>query len=138
MSVLQDYGTDFSCTDDLNPNMIEVDNQRLLAESLYRRLISPRGSLYRTPEYGFDIRDEIGSEAYPDILRRGIEDELTNDERIKSVDATVIMIDTDALAVEYDRALETMLISITCTSEVGPFELVIGVDDVDVELLELA
>ena len=64
-------------------------------------------------------------------------EELTDDERVKSVDATVVMIDTDTLAVEYDRPLETMLISINCTSDLGPFELVIGVDDVNVELLEL-
>jgi len=135
---LSDLGTDMSCTDDLNPSITEVSGARLLAEAQYRRLISPRGSLYRSPDYGTDIRNKVGSEAYPEQLRRDVESELVKDERVLDVSTTVTFVDTNELAIELDREIGTMVIQVNGTTDVGPFELVVGVDDVSIELLELS
>jgi phage baseplate assembly protein W len=51
------YGGDLSCTDDLTADMAELDEHDplLVAQSNYRRLRTPRGSLPDDPDYGFDL-----------------------------------------------------------------------------------
>lgn len=59
------YGTDLSCTLDLDPSLAEVDPTSPIAivEAIVRRFVTPRGALIDDENYGLDIRT---------LLNRGI------------------------------------------------------------------
>ena len=124
-----DYGSDLSCLADLIPSMAETSGQRMLAEAYVRRLSTPRGQLYRYPNYGYDLRGLIKRESLiPGDVERDIEAELLKDERTKSVAADVT----------FAKASEELSIDIVVDSDEGPFELVLGIDSVSVQILELS
>lgn len=52
------FGTDLSCVDDLTYDMAEIDGDTALAvaQSNYRRITTPHGSVPDDPDYGMDIR----------------------------------------------------------------------------------
>lgn len=121
-------GTDISCTDDIDPTFRLVSGQRCLAEALYRRLITPRGTLLGDPEYGFDLRGLLNDdELSPFQVGAGVEAELRKDPRVREVLVEVV---ADAVA-------KSLHLTITVTDESGPFLLVLEVTDMSIELLEL-
>jgi phage baseplate assembly protein W len=114
-----DFGTDLSCTDDLDPAMAEVSGITLLAQAIYRRLTTPRGALWEDPDYGFDVRELLSSTMTPAQIASipgQVRTEVQKDERIQSADVRVMR--TTALELE---------IGITCVTELGPFSLVLSV-----------
>jgi len=131
-----DYGNDLDCEDDLNPSMVLVTGTRALSQALRRRLETPRKGLYRHPDYGYDLRHRLSSEAAPEEIRRGVEEELLKDERVQNCTAAVTMVDTEELAAETGRPIDTMIVEITVQAAGGTFDLVLGVNDVTVELLQ--
>lgn len=56
-----DYGFDTSCTTDLTPGHTVTD-ARLVAEAMFRRVTTRRGSVIDAPNDGIDLRDFIQSE----------------------------------------------------------------------------
>lgn len=138
MATTVDLGTDISCTEDLNPNFVLVSGTTAVSQALQRRLITPRGRLYRYPDYGYDISREIASESNLEKLRREVDKECLKDERVYEVRATVIHVDSYELAVETGRDIDTMLISITVSSFEGPFSLVLDIADLSREILEVS
>jgi hypothetical protein len=133
-----DFGTDISCTDDINPNFAIVEGNIALAQAAQRRLSTPRGRLYRYPNYGYDLRHRISVEEDLDTTARNIEDELLKDERISDVVASVTFVDDDETALSTGKPIGTMLIGVTMFASSGPFSLVLSVDDVSVDILELS
>ena len=129
-----DYGRDISCMGSLKTGRL-VTGTRVVAEAVYRRLITPRGTLRggeNEADYGLDLLDLIGgtftaSDAL--ALPGRISNELEKDERITSVSVGV------------NRVVEGPAIYVTvtieCTTDAGPFTLVLGVDGVTVAVLNL-
>jgi hypothetical protein len=130
-----DFGRDLSCTDSLRTARY-VSGARLVAEAAYRRLITPRGALRGGEEeatYGLDLVELVGSVASPAeaaSLAGRIEAELLKDDRIASVEVTVTPTTTGP-ATAY-------AVAIRATTDAGPFDLTLSVDDVTVESLGLS
>lgn len=126
MATTTDYGTDLSCTDDLDPNGLEVSGITTLAQALYRRIITARGGLLGTPDYG------LGAPAFIDnamttrqvsVLASSIDAELVKDQRVFSSVTTGTFANS--------KFTGTTLV----TTALGPFRLTLSVSAVSVELL---
>lgn len=84
------YGAEIWCTDTLSAGRF-ARGPRIVAQALYRRLITPRGMLRRggqSAAYGLDVADYIGAVgtdaaviALPSLVRG----ELTKDDRVSDV-----------------------------------------------------
>jgi hypothetical protein len=88
------FGADLSCASDLDEEMLELDGDDplVLAQALVRRLDCPRGGLPDDPDYGIDLRAFLneGTPFYElDVLGVQIQSELSKDDRVASVKASV-------------------------------------------------
>lgn len=125
---------DTSCTDSLHPGRY-VSGLTAYGEAMYRRLITPRGTLRGGEEeanYGIDLPGLIGTigsvtaaAALPGMIRA----ELSKDERTLDVDVTVQRT-VDGPAVTYT-------IAIRIVSDLGVVTLRLAVSDVSAQLLGL-
>lgn len=98
------YGTDISCTTDLDERMSEVDpaSTRAIAEALVRRLDTSRGALIDDPDYGLDLKIYCNRGVTADdllALAERVRLEVTQDDRVSSA-AVSVTGDGSALAVE--------------------------------------
>lgn len=118
---MSEFGTDLSSLDDVDETR-EVTGVELVAQDAVWRLKTPRamGILEAdSPDYGLDLLEAIGSvetEGDSAALPERIRGELTKDERILTVDATVTRT-VQGPATTYD-------IAIHCDTAEGPFDLV--------------
>lgn len=124
-------GHDLSCVMDLDPLMVEVDGRLGLAQSIARRLITPRGGLIDDPNYGFDLRvflngDTDGSKRTIAIMAQGIEAECLKDERVQRATATVTFV------------AGTLTVGINLVDGQGPFSLVLAISSVTASILKVA
>lgn len=126
-----DFGSDLSCIDDLSPSMAEVSFTHLvLQEALARRLTTPRGFIIDDPLYGYDVRGWLNNATDNKTIARirgEIRGELMKDERVLSANV--------AVTVSGNPGSLTMLIQCEGDSIAGPYNLVVSVDRVNVELL---
>jgi hypothetical protein len=128
-----ELGKEVSCTRSLRTGQY-VTGTRLVAEAIFRRLITPRGTLRGGEEesnYGLDLASLIGSvRAKSDIaaLPAQIEAEIRKDDRVESVSVSV-------LETTEPNKLRSFTISFAVTTGAGPFTLVVGASAVTVELL---
>ena len=129
---MADFGRDISCVTELRTGRF-ASGSRLVAESVYRRLTTPRGMLRGGEEeanYGLDLTELIGSVSNKSdaaALPGRIESELRKDERIDSVTVTVVET-TQGVAKSFEVFIEAE------TGE-GPFDLQLQVSEVTVDLL---
>lgn len=128
-----DFGKEVSCTTSLRTGRY-VTGARLVAEALYRRLTTPRGTLRGAEEesnYGLDLAALVGTvRTNSDIasLPGQIEAEIRKDDRVETVTVSVLETSTSA-------ALRTFSISFAVETGAGPFTLVLGASAVTIELL---
>lgn len=125
---MADLGLTISCLGDLDPSFAMVSGRRGLAQEIANRLISPRGSYLPDPEYGFDVRAFLNeSIGIGEIFRieSGVESEALKDERVDDADATVTYIESSA----------SLRIELRLVDGQGPFDLVISIDALTVDLL---
>jgi hypothetical protein len=135
MAADTDFGRDVSCgASGLRTGRL-ARGTTLLAEAIYRRLTTPRGTLRGGDEegiYGEDLtayvgRNDRGLEfALPGIIRT----ELLKDERIFEVTSTVVRT-VNGPAVSFT-------ITIDCVSAAGPFSLKLAVSEVSTTLLGIS
>jgi hypothetical protein len=125
------YGLDLSSLDDVDETR-EVTGLELVAQDAVWRLKTPRamGILEGdAPDYGLDLLEAIGSaETASDVaaLPERIRAELTKDERILTVEASVVAT-VAGPSTSFD-------IRIRCTTADGPFELVGLAGDEELDL----
>lgn len=125
-------GKDVSCTDSLRTGRY-ASGARVVAEAIYRRLITPRGMLRGGEEeanYGLDLAGLIGSAtsaaseaAVPGQVRA----EILKDERIESAEVTLLKTEQGPATI-YQLTVEA-------TTSEGPFTLTLAASAVTVELL---
>lgn len=126
------FGTDIACTDGLRTGQYS-SGLRLVGEALYRRFRTPRGTLRGGEEeqnYGLDLLDLIGSVARPNdvaALQGKIQAEALKDSRILTASAAILS--------NVDGPSTTYQITISVTTDQGPFDLVIAASAVSVDLL---
>lgn len=112
-----------------------VTGTLLVAQALYRRLITPRGSLLYDLSYGLDLSEfvgEVGPELAAAALPGMIRNELTKDDRVSDVDATI--------TVSTEGAETTLVIEIAAVlADSGEeFSLTVAVSGVTTQLLNIA
>lgn len=115
-----DYGSDLSCTDDLNPNGLVVSGVTMMAQVCVRRLITRKGSLLSDPLYGIDLRDFLNAridQAKLNVIGSLSKGELERDERIDRAD----------IITSYSQDTKRLTLKISCTGSLGPFALVLSV-----------
>lgn len=126
------YGRDISCTSGIRSGRYAT-GVRLVAESAYRRLTTPRGMLRGGEEernFGIDLSERIGAIASPAdaaSLPGQIAAELRKDERVEHVETTVVQ--------KREAGLVSYLITIEAVTGAGPFTLRLSADAVTTELL---
>lgn len=116
-----DYGSDISCTTDLDPFGVVVTGTVMMAQACVRRLMCRKGSLLSDPLYGIDVRDFLNSRIDAADLNARIpamiQGELLRDERIQT--ATVLA--------SYSSSTRTLSLDIKCVGATGPFALKLSV-----------
>jgi hypothetical protein len=122
------YGHDLSCTTDLDPSMLEVDGLQCLSQALFRRIITPRGTLIDDPNYGVDLTGYLNDDLGPaDLARIGasVDAEFAKDERVFRSSTTITFL------------LNTLTVASVVYPSSGPsFRLVIGVGSVTAQILQ--
>lgn len=132
MTTSVDFGRDTSCTTELRTGRFAT-GARLVAESDFRRLTTPRGMLRGGEEeanFGLDLTELVGSVATKGdaaALPGRIQSELMKDERHESV-AVTILETVEGPAVFWDIRVEAV-------TAAGPFTLTLKASAVTVELL---
>jgi phage baseplate assembly protein W len=123
---MSELGTDISGTFD--GRMRLVSGTANLVAALVRRLQTPRGGLFYAPDYGTDLRAWL-NESFTSqrifTLRAAVVAECEKDPRVESV----------LCRATYDSAAELLTVEIQGTAADGPFELVLAVTALSVEVL---
>ena len=127
----QGYGVGMSALDRLSTGR-RVSGVRVIAESVFRRLSTPRGTVANAPTFGYDLSGylgavggRIGAVALPAI----VEAEVLKDDRIQAASCEVEF--------ERDGGDETLTITLSVVplDEADSFDLTLSVDDATVALV---
>lgn len=129
------YGLDTWCLDRLQPGRY-ARGATLVAQALYRRLITPRGMLRGGDEesaYGFDIAGYVGAVGYASALQALpglVRGELLKDDRVSEVTVSATFTNTQ-------NALIGILleINVTLADESLTFPLTLKVSDVSTSIV---
>lgn len=127
---MTDYGSAVSWVSDMAPEGHVVTGNRVVAEALARRLMTPRGRLIGYPNYGYDLTQFVNadmSERDLIAMQAGIKAECEKDERVESASVASVL-----------RSDGLMTVTINVVGAKGPFSLVLEVSAVTVKLLEVA
>ncbi len=134
-----DYGTDISTfvpqagdtaagrIDGLDPQFKVISGPRVVLESAARRLMTAEGALEHDLDYGYDLCGLVGMRVTAVAaarIRERIRQQLLKDPRI--FDASTVL--TETAAHRWKVTIKLKLAS-------GSFELVLGVDNVKVSIL---
>lgn len=126
---MTDYGQDVSTFPDLDPGFAAPTGPRVVAESIARRLTTPRGALFWAPDDGFDVRELLNESVTSAKLSqwtRALEQECEKDERVLSASITLTY-DSTGMALQIAASLDTAD---------GPFVLVMVVTSVQLTILD--
>lgn len=128
------YGTDTWAVNGVRTGRL-VSGRLLVAQALYRRLITPRGSLLYDLSYGLDLSEfvgEVGPELAAAALPGMIRNELMKDDRVSDVGVSI--------TVSNEGAETTLTIEVTAVlADSGEeFSLTLGVSSVNTQLLNIA
>jgi phage baseplate assembly protein W len=131
-SSARNFGVELWCTSGIRSGLL-VSGLTVVAQAIFRRLTTPKGSLYGGEDeanYGLDLVGILGSAATPNqaaAVPGQVEAEVLKDERVDSCTVTVTSI-TNGPVVAWT-------VTIAAVTGDGPFTLVLGVSDVTVQLL---
>lgn len=116
-----ELGVDIACTDDIPAGFPLVSGYTTLAQSIYRRLTSPRGSVIDAPDYGLDVREYLSrglTQAQLAAMPGEIRAEVLKDERVHDCSVTVVS--------STDTVLE---LAFSVQAEDGPFTFTVSVSE---------
>lgn len=134
MALLLTEGLDTYCLDSLEPGRMATGVD-LVAQRCYHRLITPRGRLRGGEEeadFGMDLAGFIGStedSALKSMLPVRVQNELLKDPTVDSVKVIANRTESGG-RISWDLTVKVQ-------SAVGPFDLILAVDDLTVELIEV-
>lgn len=131
----QSYGVEVSLTNKLVTGRL-VSGRAVVVEALYRRLITPRGSLFYDLAYGLDVSGFVGAVGYERstaVIGGMVANELSKDDRVIGVSCAATLTEQD------DGSLILLLdIEATLAEEDEDFSFTVGVTDLTTELLSAA
>lgn len=120
---MADFGSDISTFPDLDPAFALRTGPHVVAEAVARRFITPRGSLFWDPAFGFDTRallnDAIPASQLPTIASQ-LETEAMKDERVLGANVSVTQ----------NFQQQTIAIKCELTLATGPFAFTLTIGQV--------
>jgi hypothetical protein len=123
------YGSDLSCTTDLDPLGTVVSGAAMVRERAIRRLISRKGSILSAPfAETIDVRDLLSDAVAPGGAARiqaNVRTALLDDECIAAATVQITYLPTS----------KTMMIAVACDGALGPFAFTLDVGSVTVSVL---
>lgn len=129
------YGVAVWALDDMHPGRV-ARGAMVVLQSLYRRLITPRGMLLGGPDeenFGIDLEGMIGSMQTTDAIAQlpgVIQNEFAKDERVAGTAVTIVP------RVASDKGVELVItINVVLHDEDETFQLVLAVSEVTTELV---
>lgn len=131
---MTDFGVDTYCLDSLRTGRL-VSGVRLLGQRCYHRLITPRGALRGGEDdanFGYDISGECGATTTTtqrSVVESRVVQELLKDPEVESATCSIAETRTGA-----DVA---WVVTVNVQSAQGPFELVLAVSAVTVQMVGL-
>lgn len=128
-----DFGSDVSTYPDLDLSFTPIAGQRVIAEAVLRRLETDRGTLVYDLDYGIGIRSWLNESVTSARLRELealVASECIADERIASADVTTTWVAASS-------SLRLHIIVSPADGVTPPFQLVVAVTSLTIELLSL-
>jgi hypothetical protein len=126
-----DFGLDAACVTDIDAMLTTVTGKQNVGQALARRFYTPRGGLFYDANYGMDLRSYLSSgmtDAEIRALDKEIEAESLKDERVQDCKTTLV--------VTMNGGVRGMLVTLDVLTAEGPFQFVLSVSAVSVELLK--
>jgi hypothetical protein len=114
----------------VGPRFVMVSEFICLAWSLARRLETPRGSLSWSPNDGTDMRDWLNRSDTPQhrfSAQVAAKDECEKDERVQAA----------LVSAQFQSATSSLILTVSITTAVGPFQLVLKVTALAVTVLDV-
>jgi phage baseplate assembly protein W len=102
-----------------------------LGLQLIRRLSTPRGALFYDPNYGDDIRLFLNKPITPSTIKQieyVVKTQCEQDPRVDNADVSVT----------YNQSLLALVVTISITTFLGPFTLVISVSSLTIDMLTIS
>lgn len=133
---MTDFGTDTYCLDSIQTGRY-ASGSTLIGQRLYHALITPRGALLGGPEeesFGEDLSDLVGSPA-------GIESERAIREKVQraaSKDEEILKVSTQIQTTIEPTGAVSHDVQIVADTAAGPFNLVLSINELSVELVGLS
>lgn len=131
-----DFGRDTYCVDSLQTGRY-VSGAALVAQRLYHALRTPRGALRGSPEHeqwGEDIEELVGAPGGQDTQRK-IRAKVA---RAASKDEQILKVSTDIVETIEPNGAGSYVVSVSADTADGPFNLVLGINSVTVELIGMS
>lgn len=130
MATEPNYGSDLSCTTDLNPTFRLVSGQEMMGQVILRRLYCRRGGLLSAPNaITLDARDFLSTGFVRDTGLRRIaaqcEAAILGDPRVFSVTVTAT----------FTAETRTLLLSCRGVGATGPFFQTLRVSELTIDIL---
>lgn len=127
---MSSLGVGIACVSSVGPRFTLATEMQCLAQSLARRLITPRNSMSWAPNDGTDMRDFLNkantSQGRFDA-QRAAKDECEKDERVQSASVSSV----------FNFALSTLTLTIAILTALGPFTLVLAVTALTVAIISV-
>ena len=127
------YGYDLWAQTDMDPGALEVGGTLILPLALYRRTITPQGSLIYDLNYGYDLNQFVNSDfsnapgsqsgGLAGQIAGGVDAEYRKDQRVYSSTTTPTIVETNGI-------ISLQLASVVVPSQGPTFQLVLGVGGV--------
>ncbi len=139
-------GSDLSGINDISGTMQEVQGRVCLAQSLGRRLITPRGALIYDVNYGYDLNQWINADvSQSDIsqIQGYVRQEMLKDQRVVSANVSAQYVGVSQVQAALQAIVATpnpypigvIVLNIQIQDSLGPFTLTVSVDNVSVTLI---
>lgn len=123
-----DLGTDVSTFPDLDTTFSLMSGRRALAEAIARRLITPKGALWKHPSYGCDVRRHLNAVMTSQrlqVIKQECEQQAEEDERVLACECFVT----------FDDDSKAILIRVGLADKDGPFTFTAGISQLGLTLL---
>jgi phage baseplate assembly protein W len=115
----------------IGKNVTLVTGFENLGLQLIRRLSTPRGALFYDPNYGDDIRLFLNKPITPSTIKQieyVVKTQCEQDPRVDNADVSVT----------YNQSLLALVVTISITTFLGPFTLVISVSSLTIDMLTIS
>lgn len=116
-------GSDIAGASTIDYALTVNTGRRSLADRILRRLSTPRGGLFYSPEYGYDLKSAIGSTVLPGDVEQRVLEQVQAEEEVADASCTATL------------SNGTLTIILSVVDAQGPFDLVITATDLTVSAL---